>query len=57
MVGVGAGAHGALGASQIAWETVILRRVNRNKKRAPDAGSTATAEIPVVLLSRTRSEE
>jgi hypothetical protein len=32
MVGVGTGAHGALGMSHIAIETVNLRRVSCNKK-------------------------
>jgi hypothetical protein len=38
MVGVGAGAHGALGVSHIAREKMILRRENRDKKNARDAG-------------------
>jgi hypothetical protein len=34
---VGAGAHGALGVSHIARETVNLRSASYNKKSAPDA--------------------
>jgi len=41
MVGVCAGANGALGVSHIASKTVNLLKVISIKKRAPDAGATA----------------
>jgi len=55
--GVGAGAQGFLGVRRIARVTVNLRKEIRNKKRAPDAGATATIAFYVVLLFRTRSEK
>jgi hypothetical protein len=42
--------------SDIARETVNLRREIRNKKRNPDAEATATATCYVELLSSRRSE-
>jgi hypothetical protein len=57
MVEVGAGAHGALGVSHIAKETVNLRREICSKKRAPDAEATETTACYVVLLFRTLNDE
>ena len=37
-MGLGAGAHGALGLSHIARETANLRKASCNKERAPDGG-------------------
>jgi hypothetical protein len=49
MVGLGSGEDGVLDVPYIASETANLRRVICNKKRAPDAGATATTSYYVVL--------
>ena len=59
MVGVGAGAHGALGVSHIDRETVKICRESCSKGRAPDAvgGATGTSKYYAAPLSQTRNVE